>query len=332
LGAPVAYERLLLALDRRRPGFGFETDGTGPIELAMAYGLVAWAGAIASDAELSRRAAQWLLRNSRTSTGVGWGLGWEWDAFGDGTVNRADAIYGITTAIAVIGLVKNHELTGSRESLNEAIQALDYYQAFSTPTKEGLFFWYSDQAADAINVHNVSAMMAGAYALVARASKRSEFSDFAAGAFAELMASAESSKDALGWRYADLPAARPNDLVHAAYIAYGALLASRSLPSLQIDQHRLLNYLRGFISNGIPMEFRPDDIRAGLRNRRARSWGVGMLAFTLFELGAHEEARTTFAAASDYEFAPNQYSYMFGDKLNTPRSTAHLLLAAAVSA
>jgi hypothetical protein len=331
LGTLVTYERLIQAFDRQRPGFGLEADGTGPIELPMAYGLVAWAGAIASDEELSSRAAQWLLQNSQTRTGTGWGLGWEWDAFGDGTVNRADTIYGITTAIAAIGLIRNHKLTGSREALDGAVEALDYYKAFATPTERGLFFWYSDQVADAINVHNVSAMMAGAYALAAKASGRSEFANIAADAIAELLASAESKKDTLGWTYAVLPGSRPNDLVHAAYIVQGALLVGRALPSVHLDEDRLLNYLRGFVRDGVPMEFRTDEIRPDLRAVRARSWGVGMLAFTLAELGVREEAEAALAAIADYEFASHKYSFKFGDKLNATRATAHLLLAAAVA-
>jgi len=140
----------------------------------MAYALYAWAQAIhakktnsahaRSNAEI---AARWLINHSDLNgdSTVGWGLPFAWDAFGDGSTNPANTVYGITTALSVYALLEVFDLTGKKEFLSTALDALDGYITYFTALPDGTgYFWYSERSDDSHPVPNVSSMLAGAYA------------------------------------------------------------------------------------------------------------------------------------------------------------------------
>ena len=98
-----------------------------------------------------------------------WGLFFEWDAFGDGSVNPASASYGITVASVIHALCDALECQCLDPTTSEQVEralhdicidwCVDCYTAMS-----GGYFWYSDQVQDDINCPNVSAEVAGALA------------------------------------------------------------------------------------------------------------------------------------------------------------------------
>jgi len=324
-----SYESIVQSLGEEDLGFGLETDGNGPYHQAMAYGLVASAASLVGDVDRAEAAAWWLVDNAKKSRGVGWGLGWEWDAFGDGSINSADTVYGITTAIAIEGLLSAYETTGIDEFMTVALEAADYYKQFMTETDKGAYFWYSEKLSDAMNVYNVSAMLAGAFARAGKVSNRQDLQEIAQTAAAEVLDHATRQDDFLSWEYREGDK-RPNDILHAAYIVHGLVTVDRSMDERIVDRDALLHYIVGFQpSGGPPKEFRPDEVPDELKEIRARSWGLGMAAFVLQEINAREEALRILSAASDYSLPTGGFAYEFGGEFNVPRSTAHLLLGAA---
>lgn len=337
LPAQASYRYILQSFNSDRPGFGIETNGSGPIDQAMAYGNIAAAAALMDDAPIMRASADWLVAHARQGDRTGWGLGWAWDAFGDGTTNPADTIYGITTAIAAEGLLNAYDASGEQAYLDTVVRALEDYLRCTTLTEAGAFFWYSNQPADARNVHNVSAMLAGMYARAGALLGREDFKDAARRALADLRSHAVLREDDISWRYADMgtldrAGTRWNDLVHASYIVYGVALAERHLGTQWFERERLSAYLRGYFSeDGLPMEFNRAEARPRAATVRGRAWGVGMMALAFAELGERESAAAALRVIPDYEFAPYQFAYRFGAQRSVPRANSHLLLAAAVA-
>lgn len=239
-----------------------------------------------------------------------------------------DTVYGITTAIAIEGLLRAHEITGIRSFRATALEAADYYRQFMTPTEDGAFFWYSDRAVDAHNVNNSSSMLAGAFAMAAEESDRADLGQAAEQAYSEVMAQARQERGYLSWGHSDRRES-PNDLVHAAYIVHGVLSVNRRLKVDAPDPSTLRDYIVGFHpAGGPPMEFRPDEAPAGATDRRARTWGIGMGAAVLAELERADAAHRMLSAATEY-MLPEGFAYHFGGDFDVPRSTAHLLLGAA---
>ena len=328
MSADIGYLEVRKTFSVERPGFGVETTKERDVEQAMAYGLVASAASIARYEVLAMSAADWLVKNAYVQRGQGWGLGWEWDAFGDGSVNPADTSYGITTALAVDGLLRTYELTRNAQYLDAAIRALESYAQSITLSDHGLFFWYSDQEADAINVPNVSAMMAGVFAMAGHMANRDDFKSLARRALSDLLAQSEESDGGITWRYFDGAGARYNDAVHASYIVYGALLTEKFAGGARLERESLSQYLKGFIAyDGTIREYRPSESKK--QELRSRLWGVGMLAFTLQALGETEAALVVLQSAADYRLPNGDFAYRYDGEYHATRSTAHLLLAAA---
>src|SRR5690606_29961276 len=112
------------------------------------------------------RAADWLIANiDLNQNGTpGWGLPFPWDAFRDGSVNPAHTEYGITTALAVQGLIDFYEATEEESYLSAAVSAL---AAYATEFRNG-DLRYSVAPSDEAAVHNVTAMLMGQYARASR--------------------------------------------------------------------------------------------------------------------------------------------------------------------
>jgi hypothetical protein len=324
-GTGINYEYVKMSLGEA-PGFGIETTGRGPVHQPMAYGLVAWAASEKADVKYARLAADWLIENSSPDK-RGWGLDWEWDAFGNGVINPADTVYGITTAIAVDGLLRTYLLTQNRQYLDAAQDALNYYMQFQCP--ESGHFFYSDQLSDsAYKVPNITAMLMGQYAHAGGILGNRSYIDVASRAYVAMQESAVVMEEIVLWKYAHgLENERDNDLVHASYIVYGLYLYEKHTPAVK---HASLapmaaSYLDGFIDGDI-FEFNIRDRSAGLGARKARIWGAGMLLYVASALDEQDLMRAVLAKIPKYEYATQRFSYRRGDDLHCPRAVAHLLL------
>jgi len=104
--------------------------------------------------------------------GPGFGLGREWDAFQDGSVNPATTAYVWESGLAALGIGNYlaHISVSERSEtdlsfLKALIDAWEPYFTWVTP--ETGFYWYSNKEADAIAVHNTCALLAMASQLYA---------------------------------------------------------------------------------------------------------------------------------------------------------------------
>jgi hypothetical protein len=334
----INYDYVLSSLNPQRPGFGFETNESGPMELPMAYGLIASAGAIRGDIETAKKASNWLLGNIACETRPGWGLGWAWDAFADGSTNPEDTVYGVTTAIAVDGLMRTFRLTGDTRYLRSSVQALNYYKTFHRRSEEGsIVFLYSDQLNDSFyEVNNVTAMLMGQYAHVWYFAADhpeincNDFEQIAKSAFKSLEIGMVLDDSHTYWKYGKgLNHERANDLVHAAYIVYGLYKFSKYIDKDEVVLRQAMKYLRGFLTDNNVLEFHPNHAPKGYESASARSWGVGMILFLCALLDEHKMYEDILNVLPDYEFQKYHFSYRHGDKLHTPRAVAHLLLGLA---
>ena len=131
-----------------------------------------------------------MNNQSKQESAMGWGLSFAWDAYSDGSINPSTTIYGITTALAVGGLVESYCRSGRIDYLNAAIESLDYYAEQTSEDIYGKFLNYSDQSSDRYNTHNVNSMLMHAYARVGLLADRSDFIELAVA----IASSLESSK------------------------------------------------------------------------------------------------------------------------------------------
>ena len=149
-------------------------------EQPMTYGLILSAEVLrfrSSPNEEGRRrirkAVQWLLENADSDgDGLpGWGLPQAWDAFADGSVNKAHHPYSITTAIVLLGLqdalsTPSLWTNAEKEAIRKIVINVSTRWAKDVWTEDanGGFFWYSPSPSDAHFVPNVSAMFLGSLA------------------------------------------------------------------------------------------------------------------------------------------------------------------------
>ncbi len=318
----ISYEYVLSSLEPDF-GYGLETTGIGPIHQPMAYALVASAAANRGDEKSARQAADWLVININPER-AGWGLGWDWDAFSNGTINPANTVYGITTALAVDGLVNTYCLTKESQYLEVATQALEYYSQFqSLPTGH---ISYSNQPADSTYVvPNITAMLMGQYARVGQMTMNQRFIEVAQIAYQAMLKDAVREKGALKYIYAyGVANVRENDLVHTAYITYGLYLYEKYMTSHQSLTSCSVRHLTGFIGDDV-YEYNTDR-SSKIGDRKARGWGIGMALFLASLLNEKELFQEIFSYLKYYEFDNQRFSYLRGDRLHSPRVVAHVLL------
>lgn len=293
---PIAASTVLGMLDPDCLGCGPDKYSKESSAHPMAFALIATAGAKSGNTNAATAAANWLVANSTDQHGAtGWGLGFAWDAFNDGSENPPDTIYGITTALAVAGLVDAYESTKKAEYLSTAVNALEDYARY---VSDGCF-WYSNQRSDSACVHNVSAMLMGQYARVGALAGRDDFIDQARNAHANLLDNMRSTASGEPYWSYSTERERPNDAVHAAYVVQGLAEYARATGTGFVSAPHI-DYLTSFIGDGAVLEFSPHH---KVDNRRARLWGVGQILYTLSDLGRTDlAARFITAITSDYTY------------------------------
>lgn len=321
----VARQAAFSCLSRFDPEFpGRGLDAHVPTEVldhAMAYGLYLSSVSMMGMEPEALHATKWLQENAiKKDDGFGWGLPFSWAAFGRSTPNPVDTIYGITTALAVQGLLYAHTRLGIPSALQTATAALEHYKAYSSTTGPGRFFWYSDRPEDAQNVHNVNAMLAVQYHQAGTILGRDDFKRLAQEAVSDLAAHIQVGENGEFWSYSDT-IERPNDAVHAAYTVLG-LAAVEGPIDASSEHYKAVQYLRKFFRDGKAYEF----VRHPALNQKkietpARPWGPGMLLFAGSELSDPHLIELAFP------FAANARVQSF-----YPRQMAHIALGLAACA
>lgn len=331
VSTPALYADILALFNTAAPGYGLDAfTPTESMHHAMAYALFASAESYRARATRQRDArdnawlaAQWLIDHpNHTDDGrIGWGLPFAWDAFQDGSVNPADTIYTITTALAIQALLDAYELFRKPALLETAIRSARAFteDAFDRIGDE-LVFWYSHLPHDSYHVINVSAMLLGQLQRLSRFEPG--FAQYADMAVQYILN--RQQRDELGyvyWLYGgdkwpESRPNRPNDLVHEAYTIQGLVDYVRYGGTFreEIDLHELYRSLERFLRDGNVLEL-PNE------SRPARLWGVGAAVFTasLLEHELHlpprlsdqfTEALTAAYAVTGQPFYPRQAAHV----------------------
>ena len=273
--------------------------------------------------------------SSKKSISARWMFAWAqaltklcWDAFNNNSVNPATTVYGVTTALAVRGLLDVYDLTGDDTYRETAIEALKDYLPYFHESDDGGYFGYSDQPTDQIDTHNISAILMGQYARATHYHSGQLFHDVAVQTKNHLDATKITVGPHVYWPYSTV-ADRPNDLVHAAYISQGYLDYSRYLDS-DLDISREVNYLTRFIREDGVKEF-PDHAKLSKEamERPARAWGVGMLIYVLSDYGDIKAANKAAQALQSYRVNNNVFASSPGQDDFVPRTQSHAVFGLA---
>jgi hypothetical protein len=275
--APPLGDGVFNAIDKTLPGYGKDVAKTDAYLVHdMALGWYVVAAVERDDIAQARVAADQLLavRHKGGTGATGWGLGWAWDAFGDGTINPAQAVYGISTAVAVRGLFDLYDATEEARYRDAAVEALRYFyeRSFLRSTNSAGdvgVFWYSNQSYDRTwRVFNVISMLMGQYARAYAETGDATWKDVATLCFRYVWSHRKTTATGLKWdyEYSGSTYKSVNDGVHSSYIVQGMIDYEKYLPELY-DITPAVDYLSSYDPTGQLV------------------WSIGQLIFTLAEAG-----------------------------------------------
>lgn len=349
---PNGYDALLATFDLANPAHGLESGTNTVTDEPQAAALLLMAESArykwTANPEAKQRAegaVRWLLDhpNLQSSGTIGWGLGFAWDAFSDGSVNRVWTVYGVSQAIVLEGLmdslesgVLNSDLAAeARTAVADAVRTGDA-RLFDVA---GGWYAYSDQAADHENVPNVNAYMAAqtqrALHLLGGSFSASETATFSAHA-----ERARSNLEALmepGMTWTYYPPGTPhyalnasrNDAIHHVYIVLSLLDIERfgGHATASITQASVLTSLRSFLAPGgsvyrFPAGNPGDGSAAGTP---CNAWGVGALVAASARLGDDQLAQKFQAALDAYGTWPQTTQFPGGPGSSYHRTRANVL-------
>ncbi|WP_156390423.1 hypothetical protein [Rhizobium sp. Root1203] len=261
---PKAYARILIAeVDRKRNGYRPDLP------------------------DLSRVAGRWLLDHAdEDADGVkGWGVPVAWDAYGDGSVNPANSVYTISTAIAVDALLNWMELdpeAPGEEILATVTASLLPFTAPEMRSPSGMIPYSVVESDRKYDTFNPAAYMAGQMQRFSRITPNVEFAKVLASTADETVEVLLKQKlvnpktGSWYWHYS-IQESIANDLPHASYIIDGLIKYETygGRRSADIDLKATLSHLREFDDS------KRDYVRAwpwlqeGI-DRSARSYDIGM--------------------------------------------------------
>ena len=158
--------------------------------------------------------------------GPGFGLPDAWDAFGDGSTNPAYTAYTWQSGMVALGVAKIARVLGDAGHPEAdavrtyGVELVQRWDAHYTDVADGGYWWYSTQPSDAIAVHNTSALIAMASAILSDAGDKAlpgERPEAAAGLLWARMSGNPST--GYTWNYADdgypVELRRAEDVSHA---------------------------------------------------------------------------------------------------------------------
>jgi hypothetical protein len=262
--------------------------------------------------ELERLASSlisWPSRNG--SEPFGWGLPFEWDAFGDGTTNPTGTVYSISTAITIKALLTFVEFQpGAKDSVypvvDEALREWIRPESFG-PNGQLV---YSLSTSDAeFDVYNSSIMLAGQMARFARTDWSDLSQEYAEAADAVMeTALADRRVDDDGywyWGYSATDSAA-NDLAHAAYVLDGVAhyVAADGRFADFFPVGAVAGHLDQFVSDGDIEErilpwptFRSPELTS-LRSRQVRLYDVGWGLYASSQFSEINDAQSALCATA----------------------------------
>ena len=319
-------QRLLSTMDAKRPGYGFDHYAKADVHNAEAYAIMATVFAKLDLHEEARNSADWLLRDGMKPSGFGWGIPFSWDAFGDGTVNPQETIYGVSVALATRALLDVCTGSGQKEYCDGAFSALDYYMQFRTEESDGGYFWYSNQSHDAIDVYNVSALLAAQYARAGKLIGRRDYLEVADRTAQHLWSRRTEDDMGVWWSYSSKNTT-PNDLVHAVMMAEG-LREYSNYGKHQFPSGGMHHYLRAFLNEKPTKEFAPHrQLPETLVERPARVWGVAALITELASAAGPATMAELLETLRRYETESGTYNLTPDKPETAPLFDAHVARA-----
>lgn len=318
-------DQILISFDPTNPGRGPDAYKKEIMDHAEAYAMIASLFARLEKAVDAKVAVDWLINDLSKNNRKGWGLPFAWDAFGDGSINSENTVYGVSAALGVRALIDVCELTQETHYCTKANEALDYYKQFFTNTEDGGYFWYSDQGADAsYDVYNVSALLMAQYARGSKVFHRADYMELAKKAFGHVWLKRNTDNLGVWWTYGQHRKI-PNDLVHAALMIEG-ISDFAKYASVSVELGDTIRYLEKFITvDGIKEFVGPGpELSNDLLKRPARVWGLGALIGTLSIQNRPLLARQLIDVLKLYEFSPGAYGMTPTDTTAAPILKAYV--------
>lgn len=168
---------------------------------------------------------------------IGWGLGYEWDAFGDGTVNPKGHVYAIETVNVMEAYMEALESGALTAAVTDVVQsqlqttALLWNRKYWTEYKdsgERCYYWYSISENDNIACLNIDAKMVGVqakllnrYAFLFNDEERCLIYDHIDRCMAKILQRGSFSDGYIVWSYLERQDSGQNDVIHHAFILEG---------------------------------------------------------------------------------------------------------------
>ena len=194
---------------------------------------------IKSNPDVIEQLAQYLVDHSDDNEDgeIGWGLGFEWDEFADGSVNPKWHVYTIETANVLQAYVEallsgclSDKLSNTlKQQIKDVILVWNSkYWTDSTDSGEQFFYWYSISENDAKPIANIDAKMIGVQAQVMHyykdlfsKSEQTLIYNHIDCCYAKLIQCSYFEDNSLIWNYFEYSDVAQNDAIHHGFILEG---------------------------------------------------------------------------------------------------------------
>lgn len=321
------YDRLFAEFSVEHPGRGtLDYPENISADYAKSYAMFLSADLIRARSESSfelspaaKNAGYWLLDHADEDQDgvIGWGLPVAWDAYGDGTLNPPNAVYTITTAIAINGLLDWLEVDPNAPADRIVSTVGAAFQPFLEPeakTPEGLLL-YSLSANDRPYVtYNPAAYMAGQMQRFSASTSDPEEQR-------RLRAVADQTMIALldarlvdqrgGWYWLyGVGESSPNDAAHAIYIVDGIYqyIAHQGKFADEFDWSNIVKHIDLFYSSSNERWMRFPQLSPDSPQDPPRLYEIGMLLRFMAMAGKHEEGLSLYQYSLDYRTPDGLYA------------------------
>lgn len=322
------YQTLLTQFNPTYPGRGIADYGDNPVaDIPKAYAMILMAELHRYQSQkldavpaLATSAGKWLLTHSDENKNgvIGWGLPFEWDAYGDGSVNPANAEYTISTAIVVDSLLSWMEADQSaprKEILATIDKALAPYLAPDCKTPLGLFPFSLQKPDYKYDTFNPSGYMAGEmqhYSQYVENPEKKRLLRQVADRVVQAVLEQKKIDPAGNWYWTySAQENNANDMAHAGYIMEGLRTYKKYQGNLaaQVDVDKLLDHLKQFPDKKAQYVRAWPVFRKDIKNP-ARTYDLGMGLF-LAASGPDSlgKLKDQFANATfDYKLPTGEYA------------------------
>ena len=304
IGTKDIYKNVKKILSIDKPGFGKSDYGNFDIvSIPKAYAMFLSAELMrykqkgpTYNLTMALNSGNWLLNNSDLNQNdiTGWGVPVAWDAFGDGSINEANAEYTIATGIVINALMDWIEYAPETAPKTKIIaiikNAISPYLKESIYSTSGLYNYSLKISDRKYNCFNAAIYMAGQMQRYTQFISDKSLKNKIQISVDKVMAATLQYKklDPKGgwyWSYS-IEEGVANDLAHACYIVDGILtyIQSRGNLGKLFNSKAVLQHLDYFSNeNGTQWYFKPSFYSDFLKEKTIspRLYGIGMIMHIL---------------------------------------------------